>query len=169
MRNINIRKYYAIYHYFNSLLNEKKQLYRLRSINICEIQEQVAIEFGFTSIYHVQRAIKFISENRNSPHVQKQRLLFHEERKNYYELYGSDEDIKNLEIIEQSIKNKKHTKTAFIFYFIYRRYCEMLEEGKCKSDVYFELSEEFYYTNPNSIRNIIRQVKNILCKETIIK
>lgn len=167
MKNtVNYEKYYAIYHRFNSLLNEKKQLYRLRTINFIEIKESIANEFGYSSISSIEEILTFVQKNRNSPYIQKAAILFEENRKNYFQLYNKKEDLENIERIEKKIKKTKSTKTAFTFYFIYKRYNEMLVEGLKKTDAYYELSDEFYYTNSNSIRNIIRQVKDILCETT---
>ena len=170
MTNTNIAKQYAIYFRFNSLLKEKKQLFRLRTINITEIQEAVGEEFGLSS-KSVRMAVSYITKNMTSPYVQKEKLLFEENRTNYFAIYNSDEDIDNIDLIEKSIKKTKSTKTAFIFYFIYKRYQEVAVEEKIKKGVYDRparekaydrLADEFYYTNIHSIRNIVNQVKSIL-------
>lgn len=167
MKNtVNYEKYYAIYYRFNSLLSEKKQLYRLRSINFIEIKEVVANEFGYASISSIEEILTFVQKNRNSPYMRKAAMLFQENRRNYFNLYDTGEDLEKIEQIDKRIKKTKSTKTAFTFYFIYKRYNEMIAEGLKKTDAYCELADEFYYTNSNSIRNIIRQVREILCETT---
>jgi len=165
MTNANIAKQYAIYHRFISLRKEKRQLYRLRTINLTEIQEMVAEEFGL-SAKSVRVAVKYITDNLNSPYVRKEILLFNENNRNYFAIYGSDEDVSNIELIEKSIKKTKSTKTAFTFYFIYKRYYELIEQGKTSTGAFNLLADEFYYTNTNSVRNVVKQVKNILSCES---
>ena len=183
MQTTNITKRYAVYFRFNEIIREIKQKFGRGHINLNKIYEQIADEFGYETTRSVADAINFITKNRTNPYIQRAIMLFSENRINYWQKYNSDQDIQNIEKISEHLPTSKNkTRTPFIHYYIYRRFKELAplsppKGGKTPSplervgvrlyDIYDLLADEFYYQNPNSIRNIIKKTEKILCKETV--
>jgi len=181
MQTLNITKRYAVYFRFNEIIRDIKQRFGRGHINLNKIHEQIADEFGYESTRSVTDAINFIRKNLNNPYIQRAIMLFSENRINYWAKYNSEQDIQNIEKISEHISpSKNKTRTPFIHYFIYMRYKELastspFEGGETPSPlgkggkglIYDTLADEFYYQNPNSVRNIIKKTAKILCKEPV--
>jgi len=145
-------------------------------INLNKIHEQIAEEFGYNSTRMVTEAINFIRKNITEPFVQREALLFSQNRVNYWQKYNSNEDLQNIEKIHQHThsffgrtQGGKYTKTPFIHYFIYMQFIEYKQQTSNPSqsamyDIYDQLADEFHYRNADSIRNIVKKVREILCK-----
>jgi HD-GYP domain-containing protein (c-di-GMP phosphodiesterase class II) len=168
---MNIQKQYAVYRRFSEIFSQKKELFRRRDIDMGEIYEQVSFEFGYMSSTPVKDIVRYVTRNRNSPQFQRAKLLEDGFSYNYFERYDTDEDRVMIEKIADSIRpNTKKTHTASIYYFVFRRYNELLEEHRENlrnrtimiSDIYDILSDEFHYKNSDSIRRIIRIVNKLI-------
>jgi hypothetical protein len=166
MITTNYAKQYAIYFRVNETIKDLRQRYL--KINISDIYRQIADEFGFELTRQVVDAVNFIKKNRTSPHVKKAILLFSENRIDHWGKYNTEKDFYNIDIIKKNIPATKNTRTSFIYYFIYMRFTELtppfsigifrsLYRGEL-GDIYDKIADEFYYTDPNSIRNIIKKI-----------
>ena len=173
MEGINIIKRYAIYFRFNEIYKDKREKFRLGYIDLKKIHEQIADEFGYESTRMVTDAINFINRNRTNPYIQRAAMLFCENRTNYWAKYDTEQDLQNIELIDSCMPTTRYkTRTPFIHYFIYMRFLELKKEKGAAAknyDIYYLLSDEFYYQEHKSIRNIVSKVRKILCKETASK
>jgi hypothetical protein len=160
---MNIEKRYAIYLRFKELYRERKRLYSY--VSLFNIYKIIADEFGYSSVRMISDAVIYVDKNKKNPLVMKAALLFNEKKNNFFLVYNKPNDLKNIDILSSKLKTEKyHTKTPSVYYFMYKQFLQYRKAvpqlGRYK--IYEIVSEEFYYQNKNSTRNIIKKVEKIL-------